>query len=297
MHSIGHGFRAIAFAFAFAFACAFALPQEAPLPPAPTPQQQFDALMKEYNASPRHGEMTDAERTVFIGNIYRHHFEVGLRFVELAERHPKDPIAIKALIQAAWQVNNTPWPVELVGDDQASGRALALLQKEHKDSAELGPLCRRISWGHRPEYEPFLRALAEQSTHPPVRGVACLSLAHYLNQRLQRLELLELQPASRAEFAALFGADNVEKLLQLDRAAATREVEALLERCSKEHGAVELPEGGTVGEKAAGLLFEVRHLCVGATAPEIEGEDQHGVRFKLSDYRGKVVLIDFWSWV
>jgi hypothetical protein len=30
-------------------------------------------------------------------------------------------------------------------------------------------------------------------------------------------------------------------------------------------------------------------------APEIEGEDQDGVAFKLSDYRGKVVLLDFWG--
>jgi hypothetical protein len=27
----------------------------------------------------------------------------------------------------------------------------------------------------------------------------------------------------------------------------------------------------------------------------MEGEDRVGRRFKLSDYRGKVVLIDFWS--
>jgi cytochrome oxidase Cu insertion factor (SCO1/SenC/PrrC family) len=30
-------------------------------------------------------------------------------------------------------------------------------------------------------------------------------------------------------------------------------------------------------------------------APEIEGEDQDGVTFKLSDYRGKVILLDFWG--
>jgi predicted Zn finger-like uncharacterized protein len=30
-------------------------------------------------------------------------------------------------------------------------------------------------------------------------------------------------------------------------------------------------------------------------APEIEGEDLDGVRFKLSDYRGKVVVLDFWG--
>jgi thiol-disulfide isomerase/thioredoxin len=36
---------------------------------------------------------------------------------------------------------------------------------------------------------------------------------------------------------------------------------------------------------------------VGTLAPEIDGEDLDGVRFKLSDYRGKVVVVSFWaSW-
>jgi hypothetical protein len=287
--------RSIAIGLA-AFACAVAAADVARgQEPSATPAQQFDALMAEYDAAPSHGVLTDAERTQFIGRGYRQHFEVALRLVELAERHPKDPIAIRALIQAAWQVNGTPWPVELVGEDLASPRALAILQRDHVGSAELGPLCRRISYGWRSEYEPFLRALLAQSPHPEVQGVACLALAHFLNQRLQRLELLDLQAESRAEFAALFGAEYLDKLLRLDRAEATREVEALLERATKEFGAVKLPEGGTVGERAAGELFEVRHLCVGATAPEIEGDDQNGVRFKLGDYRGKVVLLDFWS--
>ena len=35
--------------------------------------------------------------------------------------------------------------------------------------------------------------------------------------------------------------------------------------------------------------------AVGRMAPEIEGQDLDGVRFKLSDYRGKVVVLDFWG--
>jgi hypothetical protein len=36
-------------------------------------------------------------------------------------------------------------------------------------------------------------------------------------------------------------------------------------------------------------------LGVGKPAPEIEGEDVDGKPMKLSDYRGKVVLLDFWG--
>jgi len=36
---------------------------------------------------------------------------------------------------------------------------------------------------------------------------------------------------------------------------------------------------------------------IGAPAPELEGEDFDGKSFKLSDYRGKVVVVSFWaSW-
>jgi hypothetical protein len=51
----------------------------------------------------------------------------------------------------------------------------------------------------------------------------------------------------------------------------------------------------TQKERAKGELFEMHNLAVGKVAPEIEGEDVDGKRFKLSDYRGKVVVIDFWG--
>jgi hypothetical protein len=35
--------------------------------------------------------------------------------------------------------------------------------------------------------------------------------------------------------------------------------------------------------------------AVGATAPEIEGTDIDEVPFKLSDYRGQVIVLDFWG--
>lgn len=44
-----------------------------------------------------------------------------------------------------------------------------------------------------------------------------------------------------------------------------------------------------------GLIALREEYGVGATAPDIEGIDLDGVGFKLSDYRGKVVFLDFWG--
>ena len=45
-----------------------------------------------------------------------------------------------------------------------------------------------------------------------------------------------------------------------------------------------------------GILYVQEHLVPGAVAPAIEGPDLADVSFKLSDYRGKVVLLDFWGY-
>jgi hypothetical protein len=97
----------------------------------------------------------------------------------------------------------------------------------------------------------------------------------------------------------VFGKEYLEELQRQDHAQVAREVETLFARAEK-YGDVKIPvvffgSGGTVREKAKAELFQIRHLSVGKVAPDIEGEDQDGKRFKLSDYRGKVVLLDFWQ--
>jgi cytochrome oxidase Cu insertion factor (SCO1/SenC/PrrC family) len=53
--------------------------------------------------------------------------------------------------------------------------------------------------------------------------------------------------------------------------------------------------GGTFGAVAERALYELEHLQVGMVAPEFEASDENGVKFKVSDYRGKVVVLDFWG--
>lgn len=263
-----------------------------------SPAEQYATLLKEYNRASSSGvPLTDAERLKFVGQVYKHRHDLALRFLELAEKYPNDPIALDALTKAVWQVNTTPWPVELVGDDPARGRAFEIILRDHIRSDQLGPLCQRVSYGFCEEYEEFLRAVLAENPHRNVQATACLALAHFLNSRLQRLDLCQEQPQLAKEFADLYGQDYFARLQQQAREQTIKEVENLFVQAADNYGDVVLPGGEAVAARAKAELFEIRHLSIGKQAPEIEGEDQDGQRFKLSDYRGKVVLLDFWSYV
>lgn len=54
-------------------------------------------------------------------------------------------------------------------------------------------------------------------------------------------------------------------------------------------------QGFKLSDFTAKMLFEMTNLQVGCEAPEIEGKDADGVNFKLSDYRGKHVIVIFWG--
>jgi len=58
---------------------------------------------------------------------------------------------------------------------------------------------------------------------------------------------------------------------------------------------LELTKDEGLSELVRGAIHEEETLGVGKPAPDIVGEDLDGVPFKLSDYRGKVVMLDFWG--
>ncbi len=51
----------------------------------------------------------------------------------------------------------------------------------------------------------------------------------------------------------------------------------------------------TAGKRAKAAVYEAENLVVGKMAPDFESEDIDGKKFKLSDYRGKVVVMEFWG--
>src|SRR5262245_30083722 len=220
-----------------------------------TPAEQYQALRKEFDRASSSGvPLTDAERLQFVGRAYKHRYALAQKLLELAEKYPNDPIALDALMQAVWQVNGTPWPVELVGEDTARPKAFALIIRNHLQSDKLGPLCQRISYGYCKEYETFLRAVVTKNPHKNVQATACLSLAYFLNNRLQRINMCKEQPELAREFAGLFGKEYLAELQRRDRDEATKEIEAVFEQATK-YGDAKLPDGDLVADRAKEDLF------------------------------------------
>ena len=272
-----------------------ALAQEAGQNKPATPAEQYQALLKEREEGPQ--ALSKAGTAEERKQIQARLSKLPLRFVELAEANPKDPVALDALLQTVAMVNGSIFPEG--GKGSPGERALALLLRDHVRSDKLGIVCQQVFFGFYKSREEFLRAVLEKNPHADVQGLACLSLAQYLNNRAERLELLPDQPELLERYHHAFGKDYIEQLQRQDHAAVAREAEALFDRAAEKYGDVKIPvtyygSGGTIREKAEAELFQIRQLAVGKVAPDIEGEDQDGKRFKLSDYRGKVVLVDFW---
>jgi hypothetical protein len=137
-------------------------------------------------------------------------------------------------------------------------------------------LLQRLSFNPSKGTEMVMRRLLDDNAmgiKPEVRGRACIALAGMLKQRAEGLTDAEAKEA--------------EKL--------NKESETLFERVIEKYADVKGNRGGILADEAKKQLFELRFLSKGKPAPEIEGEDLDGKQFKLSDYKGKVVLLDFWG--
>jgi len=130
-----------------------------------------------------------------------------------------------------------------------------------------------------PNYKPlmaFLNVVLEKNRDRAVRAQAGINLAWGEKWKLDEAEYRHEKNVTELATAA----------------------EKAFEKLLAEYGECKLLgrlETVTVGERAKLELYELKHLRVGKVAPDIVGEDLDGVKFKLSDYRGKVVLLTFWG--
>ncbi len=200
-----------------------------------------------------------------------------LKILDLVKKAPDSPESFSAL---AWIVATPRNLALLEGKD-----AVTLLLEHHSNNPAIGQTCNLVGYYADVEHEPsldLLRAVLNQNPDRTARGQACLGLA-----RLTWNKGRGLEHQKNGDPPALFR--EAEKLFDLviEKYADCPDLrKAGVRRASK-----------TLGEAAENELFEIRRLAVGKTAPEIIGKDVDGKDIKLSDYRGKVVVLTFWaSW-
>lgn len=268
-----------------------------------TALQRYSTIFKEYSrvSGDLRGAKTDLERKAAVERASA----FSSKFIELAAKHPDDPVALTALRQAVqivvstdsaaqtvWEINESEFPVGSM--DGSAGKTVDLVLRDHMRSGKLGPVIDRMRYGYQLEYEKCLRIILEKNPHHEIQGLACLALAQFLRDKLRVLRLVEDRPELAECYGIVFGEDYIPELQRLGRAGLAKRSERLFERAANEYANVKFRRG-SVGEAAKAELYDIRHLSIGKIAPDIVGKDQEGVKFKLSDYRGNVVLLYFWS--
>jgi hypothetical protein len=136
-------------------------------------------------------------------------------------------------------------------------------------------------------------AFAESARRDLFLKVQALSQAEVPEAR-KALKALAEAPAKSLKVALAFV--SAEKLIkQYEQAYQGKDKSAAQLYQKAEKTLADLVKDARGVPEVEDALFELRYLTPGKKAPEIEAEDIDGKKFKLSDYRGKVVLLDFWG--
>jgi hypothetical protein len=146
--------------------------------------------------------------------------------------------------------------MDLRGENGA--KAIDLLAAHHIESPKLTPLVSILRYAGTESADKLLRAIADKSPDRDAKANATLALANSLKGR--------------------------------DAAAAEKIFNQIVEQFADVTNRT-----GTMGDLAKEEIKHLQKFGAGKPAPEIAGTDIDGKDFKLSDYRGKVVMLDFWG--
>ncbi len=227
---------------------------------------EFEALSKGYEAAlqaffkPLSEAKTQEEQTKVELDWAKHPLKEWLPKAEdLAARAKGTETAVPVLAWILTHAAETGDPPK-----ELHGRTIQTLLEAHLASPLLEqipePLHYYCAWTlGQPKVEEVLATIIEKSPHAAVRAAA---LYH----------------------AAVLVMENPESN-EADRERAKGRFERLVKEFADTKWA----------KQAAGYVFDLENLQVGKAAPDFETEDVDGGKFKLSDFRGKVVVVKFWG--
>jgi hypothetical protein len=202
----------------------------------------------------------------------------------LAAAHAKDEVACEALV----------WVVSNLGPSERSTRCFERVLADFPESERLFEIPPAYVYVEQVFVGEWYERLAQEPRPAKVRGTALFASAQHRLRAANSARRLREGGEAAARLRKFADKAWLAKLEALDPEAETQAVDALFARVEKEFGEVDTGRG-KLGPRAKAALHELRNLAIGKLAPEIEGQDLEGVPFKLSEYRGKVVLLDFWG--
>jgi thiol-disulfide isomerase/thioredoxin len=279
-----------------------------------TPRERYEALLKAYEAANAAWEKSGAKIAPTDPLWINYHAEQPLwgfapRFLQFATDNCQDPVALDALLKLVESSKGTR-----AGDRflfASVRRAVDILISDHLQDERVIKTCLTLTPFGVPGLDAYFRALLAKSRDREVLGRACMALVRCNEIRISIakrpwFDHPEDHPDLLAATKYIIGRldpNYISDIRTADPVALRAESEALLERVINEFGDIPLapkwvkvrPDGRTLADSARPKLEAMRSLAVGKVAPEIEGQDIDGKPMKLSDYRGKVVVLVFWG--
>jgi hypothetical protein len=273
----------------------------------PAPAARYRALAREYQSAQQfyykalQTAKTSTERRQAEALLPKPE-DYAARFLELARASPTDPAALDAL---NWILTYSPHGPQ-------AERALELLASNQLQDKRLTSVLQRLGTSRLPAAENLLRAALDKSPHREIRAQACYSLATLLAAK----ERGTAGPKSPAKPGVKRKKDEPEQPADHQAESAREEAAKLFDRLAQEYGDVKVSRKKTYGELARANLARMRPgsgkttasstlatasgssevgLEIGMVALEIHGLDTGGEPMRLRDYRGKVVVLDFWG--
>jgi peroxiredoxin len=166
-------------------------------------------------------------------------------------------------------VKGVNWLVTGAAGFPEGQEALKMLGTTFADRAGIAEAVKQLEYHGLPA-EPVLKAVIEKNTHRDEKAAALYALGaiHFKN------------------FDASADRDSA--------AASKSKALECFQQLYADYEDVTI-QGFKLSDSVAKMFFEMTSLQVGCEAPEIEGKDADGVNFKLSDYRGKYVIVIFWG--
>jgi hypothetical protein len=207
------------------------------------------------------------------------------KIFEYATKNPKAPDAVEALV----------WSATVNRKEPERTKALETIAKDHLDSDKVANLPGALQRNYSPLATKILTTLMEKGKTPAIKGIATYVMATNVKGKsdlVDRVKNADEATAKRMEQS--LGADAFNEIKTGETAKFLADAEKLFEKIAADYGNEKFGNA-TLGDTVKGELYELRNLSVGKTVPEIEGPDMDGTKFKISDYRGKVVMLDFWG--